>query len=789
MEPYRSLELSLFYEINRSSSSCIRTFVIAAIIMIMASASTARCGSEFAKNVTPNSGLTMSGGVPPYENPRLPVDVRVKDLLGRMTLQEKARQLDMYAGHKCFVNLYERVPYNRTHVKADAVLDSSRAQKELGNLGVGAIHDLYPSASLYNSIQRWVIHSNRLGIPALFVEEGLHGYLGFGQTVFPQSVNLASTWNTRLAREEGAAIGAEARADGIDMLLAPVINLALDPRWGRVEETFGEDPFLSGRMAVSYIEGMQGHSLATDSTCISEPKHFAGYGAPESGLNTVFVNAGMREIRSLFLQPFKAAVMQGHAMAIMAAYNSIDGVPCTGNKWLLTTVLRHEWGFRGFVLSDLGAIHRLYRPFNVAKTPGDAVRLAINSGVDMQFYDFPHDTFQNAIINGVREGKLSMKVLNRAVGRILRVKFMLGLFDHPYVNVNLDKRVRRSPAHLALALKVARESIVLLKNSGDLLPLKKDLKCVAVIGPNADSTRLGDYTTPPDDRINEGMLAQIKKMLSPVTKVLYTNGSDIQAAVRIAREAKVAILGLGENTHISGEGHDRADLGLPGNQEKLLQAVVATGIPVVLVLQNGRPLTIDWANEHVPAIVEAWYPGEFGGKAIAETLFGENNPSGKLVMSFPRKVGQLPVYYEYLRSKDRKYISTPATPLFPFGYGLSYTTFKYSNVEVSQPASDGGKYLRVSFDLSNTGKRPGTEVAQVYVHQDYSDVELPVEELKGFARVHLVAGQTKSVSIRVKRSDLAVWSADQKWEVQPGMYKIIVGGSSQGGTTVHAELK
>ncbi len=753
------------------------------------SVSTAQCFGKTGHNGPGPSAGATTHSVPPYQNPRLPLELRVKDLLSRMTLREKARQLDMYAGSSTFISQNERSPKKHTHALPEAVLNSSRAAKELGDLGVGSIHDFYPTARLYNEAQEFVIHSNRLGIPAIFIEEGLHGYQGFDETVFPQSLNLASTWNTTLAHEEGAAIASEARANGIDMLLTPVINLAVDPRWGRVEETYGEDPFLSGQIAVSFVRGMQGPSLATDSTCISEPKHFAGYGDPSSGLNTVFVNAGMREMRTLFLQPFKAAVEQGHVMGIMAAYNSVDGIPCTANKWLLTTVLRDEWGFKGFVLSDLGAIRRLYGLFNVAKTPGDAVRLAIKSGVDMQFYDFPHDTFQNAIIDGVREGKLSMKVLNRAVGRVLRVKFMLGLFDHPYVSVNRASKVSRSPEHLALALKVARESIVLLKNSGDLLPLKKDLECVAVIGPNADSTRLGDYTTPPADRIKEGMLAQIREMVSPGTKVLYADGSDIPAAVKIAGEAKVVILGLGENSHISGEGHDRAVLGLPGNQEKLLRAVAATGVPVVLVLQNGRPLTIDWADEHVPAIIEAWYPGEFGGKAIAETLFGENNPSGKLVMSFPRKVGQVPVYYEYLRSKDRKYINTPASPLYPFGYGLSYTTFKYSDLKVVPLSTTNGKFVSVSFDLKNTGERSGTEVAQVYVHQDYSDVELPVEELKGFARVHLAAGQTKRVTILVKRSDLAVWSADQKWEVQPGIFKITVGGSSQGGITVPFELK
>lgn len=703
----------------------------------------------------------------PYRNLDLPVDMRVKDLLGRMTLQEKARQLDMYSGAKDFLD-------------KNRAFDPEKAHNLLGKLGVGAIHDLYPSPKLYNDLQRWVINSNRLGIPALFIEEGLHGYLAPDQTVFPQSVNLASTWNTELAREEGAAIASEARADGVDMLLTPVVNLARDPRWGRVEETFGEDPFLSGRIGLAYVEGMQGKSLATDSTCISEPKHFAGYGSPESGLNTEPVHAGERELRMILLKPFKPLVREGHVLGMMAAYNSIDGLPCTANSWLLNTVLRHEWGFKGFVLSDLGAIQRLYGTFHVSHSPAQAVRLALKSGVDMQFYDFPHDTFQNAIIQGVEDGKISIAVVNRAVARILRVKFLLGLFDHPYVNVNLDKRVRRSPAHLALALKVARQSICLLKNKGKLLPLNRNLRCIAVIGPNADSTRLGDYSGSPDDRTKEGMLAQIRKLVSRETKVLYSNGDSINEAVALSKEAQVAILTLGENSRISGEGHDRLRLGLPGRQEELLEAVAATGVPVVLVLQNGRPLSISWAAKHVPAILEAWYPGEFGGRAIAETLFGENNPSGHLEMSFPRGVGQLPVYYDHGPSKDRTYVDGTPSPLFLFGYGLSYTTFKFSNLKVVAPSIKSHKDVLVTFEVTNAGKRVGVEVAQVYVHETYASVEIPVESLKGFARVRLVPGESRKITIRIKQSELAVWGADRKWEVEPGTFIVTVGESSEG---------
>ena len=735
------------------------------------------------------SPLNVTKGLLPYRNPKLPVAERVKDLLGRMTLQEKARQLDMYPGASSFLDSNQTV--DKTHAKANAVFDPKKAEKLLGHLGVGAIHDIYPSPRLYNSLQEWVIKSNRLGIPALFLEEGLHGYLGLDQTVFPQSVNLASTWDTELAEEEGAAIASEARADGVDMLLAPVVNLARDPRWGRVEETFGEDPYLSGRIGLAYVQGMQGTSLATDSNCISEPKHFAAYGAPESGLNTAPTHAGQREMRSVFLKPFEPLVREGHIMGIMAAYNSVDGLPCTANSWLLTTVLRKEWGFKGIVVSDLGAIRRLYNVFDVAPTPAAAVRLALKSGVDMQSYDFPHNTFQNAIVDGVREGKLSIAVVNRAVAAVLRAKFMLGLFDHPYVDVNLDKRVRRSPAHLALALKVAQESICLLKNQDDLLPLSRDIASVAIIGPNADSTRLGDYSAQPNDREEEGMLAQIKNIVSPGTRVLYSNGESIDEAVALAKQAKVAIMALGENSHISGENHDRLRLGFPGNQAKLLEAVVATGTPVVLVLQNGRPLSISWAADHVPAILDAWYPGEFGGRAIAQTLFGENNPSGHLVMTFPRSVGQLPVYYDHGTSKLGwyNYVDGKSSPLFAFGYGLSYTTFKFSNLKIIPPPAGSHKDVLVSFKVENTGKLAGDEVAQVYMREKYASVERPVEALKGFKRVHLLPGQSTEVTIKVRQSELALWGANKKWDIEPGEFTVKVGASSQGVLSGKFDLK
>ncbi|OYW04298.1 MAG: beta-glucosidase, partial [Acidobacteria bacterium 37-65-4] len=401
----------------------------------------------------------------------------------------------------------------------------------------------------------------------------------------------------------------------------------------------------------------------------------------------------------------------------------------------------------------------------------------------------PHDVFQSAIIAGVKDGRISPAVLDSAVARVLRVKFLLGLFDHPYIDVNLDKRVCRSPEHLELALEVARQSMCLLKNQDSLLPLKKGLKCIAVIGPNADSTRLGDYSSKPEDRTEEGMLGQIKRMVSPGTRVLFSDGSDINEAIAQAKHAQVVILALGENSRISGENRDRSELDLPGNQEELLESVVQTGTPAVLVLQNGRPLAIPWAAEHVPAILEAWYPGEFGGRAIAETLFGDNNPAGRLTVSFPRRVGQLPVYYNHGPSKMSKYIDGDDAPQFVFGYGLSYTTFKYDNLSVVPPPAGSGGDVLVSFDLTNTGSRDGDEVAQLYVREKTASVETPVKALKAFTRVHLRSGETRLMTLHVKQADLAVWGADKKWEVEPGEFTVTVGGSSAKGESANFTLK
>ena len=731
--------------------------------------------------------VTCAAGVPTYRDPSAPVDARVSDLLSRMTLQEKARQLDMYDGCKSFIEKSDQVKRNRP--RPDAPLKPDKAREALGTLGAGSVHDFYPSARLYNEAQAWVIASNRLGIPALFIEEGLHGYQAMDQTVFPQSIALATTWNEDLAEKTGAAIAAEARAVGVAMILGPVLDVARDPRWGRTEEDFGEDPYLTGRMGLAIVRGMQGDSLATDHTCISEPKHFAGHGSPESGLNTSPVHAGEREVRTVMLKSFEPAVREGHAMSLMAAYHDIDGVPCSANPWLLTTVLRDEWGFQGFVLSDLGAIRRLYTVHHVAATPEEAVQLALKSGVDMQFYDFDHDTFQNAIRDGVRTEKLSQSVLDSAVSRVLRAKFLLGLFDHPFVDVENEKRARRSAAHLDLSLESARQSMCLLKNTGNLLPLSKSIPSLAIIGPEAKYSMLGDYADGASPTELYGIAAQVSRLVSRETRVSTCDGTDINEAVRMAANASVVIMALGEPDGASGEGHDRQDLGLPGNQENLLEAVAKTGKPLVLVLQNGRALGLPWAVEHVPAILEAWYAGEFSGRAVAETLFGDNAPAGRLTVTFPKSVGQLPVFYNHSPSKGKKYVDGDETPLFPFGHGLSYTSFSYREVKVTPPEPGSGGDVVVTTDLANTGSRDSDEVCQVYIRQKTASVATPIEALKGFTRVHLKAGEHRLVTLRIRQSDLEIWGAGRTWKLEPGDFTATIGGSSVGGTSVDFTLR
>jgi beta-glucosidase len=726
-------------------------------------------------------GQRQSVRKPLYRRADAPIESRITDLLRRMTLEEKVRQLDLYSGAQYIVDKHT----DDTHAAPDAIFLPEKAQALWGNLGVGGIHDLNPTPEQYNTIQHWVIANNRLGIPALFIEEALHGF--DTGTVFPAPINLAATWDPHIAQETGAAIAAEARATGVGMILAPVLDVARDPRWGRVEEDFGEDPYLTGQLGLAFVRGAQGMSLNTDHTVVSEPKHFAGHGSPEGGTNTSPVHIGERELRTVMLKSFEPAFREGHAMGAMAAYHEIDGIPVTADPHLLKTILRGEWGFQGFVLSDLGAIERLYTVHHVAASPKDAACLAVRSGVDMQYYDFPHEVFQRALLECVREGSLPASDIDRAVRSILRVKFELGLFDHPFVDPALDAHVHRSQPHLALSLQSARESMTLLKNDGNLLPLSKSLRRIAVIGSNADVARYGDYENEANGK-HISLLEGIRAIV-PNAATTFDSGKDIAAAVAAASQADVAILGLGEWHGVSGEGFDRSNLDLPDNQGQLLEAVVATGKPIVLVLENGRPLTIGWAKQHVPAILEAWYPGEFGGQAIAETLFGDNNPAGRLTTTFPRSVGQLPDFYNSDPSRIRKYVDDDGKPLFPFGFGLSYTSFQYDHLTAQPSPAGSGLPVKITVDVTNTGEHEGDEVAQLYLREDVTSVETPVRSLAGFSRIHLQPKETKVVTFSILPKQLAVWNVEGKWVVEPGQVTVWAGGSSEASLATHFQLR
>jgi beta-glucosidase len=711
----------------------------------------------------------------PYKDPHLAISRRVEDLLSRMTVEEKIRQLDMYWG--------KEVAEMDGHEAA--AWSAAKTAASFGMLGAGSVHDLYPlSAGITNSIQRYAVEKTRLGIPVLFIEEGLHGYSGLGSTSFPIPLQLSGAWDTTLLYDVGRVIATETRAHGIDMLLAPVLCLPRDPRWGRTEETYGEDTWLDARNAVAMVKGLQGKGVDQPDAVIAEPKHFAVHGVPEAGSNTAPVNMGQREVRSSFLPVFEAAVREGGALSMMAAYSELDGIPCVDNKWLLTDVLRKEWGFKGFVLSDLGAIKMSMETHHVAASVPDALAQALKAGLDMQFYDWPHDEFMAAMKTALRQGLLTTGQLDRAVGDVLRVKFLLGLFDHPYTDTSLSARVFHTPAHQDLALKAAAESICLLKNEGHILPLRSDVHNVAVIGPLAASTYPGGYSNPQAKAIS--ILEGLKQRAGATLTIRYEQGYSADSvaadllpeAIEAVKAADITVVVLGEEPAIVGEGKDRAHLELGEQQMQLIEAVSATGKPVVVLLANGRPLCIDWVATHVPAIVETWFSGEEGGLAVADVLLGRTDPSGKLPMTFPRSEGQIPFYYDHKPSSGHRYVDEKDSPLFPFGFGLSYTNFNYSDLKVTPAAIPAGGTADIQVTVTNTGRTAGAEVAQLYVRERVSSVTTPQLALKGFDRVMLNPGESRVLHFRLGPDQLALWNRDMKKVVEPGEFSIMVGSSS-----------
>ncbi|MBS1794826.1 MAG: glycoside hydrolase family 3 C-terminal domain-containing protein [Acidobacteria bacterium] len=748
---------------------------------------------------------------PLYKNPRAAIDDRVRDLLGRMTLEEKVAQL---------TGVWMTKPQTLAMNFADPNRDlgdfsPEKAAKVFPN-GIGQIarqrENKTPrgSAEFANSVQKWLVEKTRLGIPAVFHDEILHGNMARGSTVFPTPLAMAASWDTELIGRVFTAGALETRVRGSQHVLGPNLDLARDPRWGRTEETYGEDPYLASRFAVAVVKALQGgannRNPAIDADhVIATGKHFVGHGQPEGGTNIAPVNLSERLLRETHLKTFEAAIKEGGLQSIMPAYHEIDGVPVHANKYFLDTILRGQFGFEGVVVSDYGAIHDLVTRHHVAVDKSDAARQALEAGVDIELPD--PDTYAT-LVEQVKSGKISEETLNKAVARVLRSKFQLGLFENPYVDPEKAEKIVDSPAHRALALDAARRSIILLKNEKSLLPLDRaKLKSIAVIGPNAARAHLGGYTDPQPAR-SVSLLEGVKNKLGDAVKVNYAEGvkitkeggdwfgnkatlndeeSDrklIAEAVETAKNSDAVILSIGGNEDTNkeawAENHlgDRDSLELVGRQNELVRAVLATGKPTVVFLTNSGPLAINYVAENAPAILEGFYLGEEGGTAAADVIFGDYNPGGKLPVSFPRTTGQLPVYYNQKPSAKRGYLFTTTGPLFPFGYGLSYTTFKYSDltIEKKQIAPDGE--TSVSVKVTNTGARAGDEVVQLYIRDEVSSVTRPVKELRDFARVALAPGETKSVVFKITPEKLSFYNREMKRTVEPGAFQVMVGGNS-----------
>jgi beta-glucosidase len=724
---------------------------------------------------------------------------KVKELIKKMTLEEKIAQL--------------QAVFAKNLVDEKGEFSEEKAQKYL-KYGIGQITRLAgdkgvepeKAVILRNKIQRFLKEKTRLGIPAIIHEECLSGYLAKGATTFPQAIGMASTFEPDLVQKVTDVIRKQMKAIGVHQGLAPVLDIPRDPRWGRTEETFGEDPYLVSRMASSYVKGLQGEDWKEG--IVATIKHFTAYGISEGARNLGPAKIGERELREVFLFPFEVAVKEAQAGSLMNAYHEIDGIPCASSKFLLTKVLRWEWGFKGFVVSDYIAIRMLENFHRVAKDAKEAAVLALEAGIDIELPEI--DCYGEPLIQAVKEGLISEEVIDTSVERVLRAKFLLGLFEEEEKDPKKVYETFDLPEHRELAREVARRSIVLLKNNG-ILPLPKDIKSIAVIGPNADNPRNlhGDYSytvhipsvseTLEGQKIEEvcavptvSILEGIKNKVSKTTEIHYAKGcnivdgsdEDISKALEEAKKSEVIIAVMGEESGlfhrgISGEGNDRSELELPEIQRKLLKELKKLGKPIILVLVHGRPLALKWEDENMDAILTAWYPGEEGGNAVADVIFGDYNPSGKLPISFPAVTGQIPVYYNRKPSAFTDYVDATAKALYPFGHGLSYTNFEYSKLEIKPQIVNSLEPVEISFKIKNVGKLSGEEVVQLYIHDEIASLERPVKELKGFKKVYLNPGEEKTVKFILYPEQLAFYDEFMRFVVERGNFEVMIGSSSE----------
>lgn len=741
-----------------------------------------------------------------FEDPAQPVELRIADLLAQMTLEEKTCQTATLYGFGRVLKDEQPTPEWKQEIWKDGIANIDEDLNGVTNTPSANTPYSYPfsrHAEAINTVQRWFVEQTRLGIPVDFTNEGIHGLNHDRATSLPAPIAIGSTWDKALVREAGEIVGREAKALGYTNVYAPILDLARDPRWGRTLECYGEDPFLVAELGKQMTLGIQGQGVA------STLKHFAVYSVPKGGRDGAVrtdPHVAPRELYELYLYAFRRVIQEAHPLGVMSSYNDWDGVPITGSYYFLTALLRQQFGFDGYVVSDSDAVEYLFTKHHVAGTYKEAVRQAIEAGLNVRTNFTPPKTFIEPLRELVRDGDLSMQTLDKRVADVLRVKFRLGLFDQPYVkDPKAADEVLKAGRTTPFMLRMERESLVLLKNDGSLLPLdKQKYHHILVAGPLAQATTYAISRYGPS-HLNVIPVEQgLRDYLGSSATVDYAKGCElidsawpeseliptplnateqagIDEAVAKARQSDLIVAVLGEDEKRVGEGMSRTGLDLPGRQEKLLEALQATGRPVVLVLINGQPLTINWANRYIPAILEAWFPNSYGGQAIAETLYGDNNPGGKLTITFPKTTGEIEWNFPYKPGSQpakRDNHTSVFGPLYPFGYGLSYTSFDYSNLVVTPEEQRPKGDITVSVDVTNTGSRKGDEVVQLYVHDEVSSVTIYEEQLRGFERVTLAPGEKRTVTFTLHPDDLSLLDKNMVWRVEPGKFEAMIGSSS-----------
>ena len=742
--------------------------------------------------------FNKNGKMDLYENPKAPLEDRVQDLLSQMTLEEKTCQMaTLYGSGRV---LKDALPQNnwKTEVWKDGI---GNIDEEHNGLGAFKSEYSFPYAKhvdAKHTIQRWFVEKTRLGIPVDFTNEGIRGLCHDRATYFPAQCGQGATWNKKLIARIGEVEAKEAVALGYTNIYSPILDIAQDPRWGRCVETYGEDPYLVGELGKQMITSLQKYNL------VATPKHFAVYSIPiggRDGKTRTDPHVAPREMRTLYIEPFRMAFQEAGALGVMSSYNDYDGEPITGSYHFLTEILRQEWGFKGYVVSDSEAVEFISNKHKVADTYEDGIAQAVNAGLNIRTHFTPPADFILPLRKAVDDGKISQETLDKRVAEILRIKFWLGLFDNPYRgNGKQAEQIVHSKEHQAVSLEAARQSLVLLKNETHLLPLSKSIRSIAVIGPNADEQTQLICRYGPANAPIKTVYQGIKELL-PHTEVIYKKGCDIidphfpeseildfpktaeevqlmEEAIRAAKQAEVVVMVLGGNELTVREDRSRTSLNLPGRQEELLKAVCATGKPIILVMLDGRASSINYAAAHIPAILHAWFPGEFCGQAVAEALFGDYNPGGRLAVTFPKSVGQIPFAFPFKPGSDESSSTSVYGALYPFGHGLSYTTFTYSDLHISPSHQGVQGDIHVSCKIKNTGKIKGDEVVQLYLRDEISSVTTYTKVLRGFERISLKAGEEQTVHFRLRPQDLGLWDKNMNFRVEPGSFKVMLGASS-----------